>query len=231
MLSVTLFTKFNLAETELGDTNVNKGQGVMLAQMVDLNFVDWGHLLLVWFIKSIFILRISNWLIINCLATNTHELKRDKQSITPRSYCTPFATCVIWSKMSLHMNLALLALRFTTCKSREARTHFLTWRMRCSASSCSQAFCHSKPACWSGCRCGKVAQQVCRILFNWFRFSAWIWSFLWKRFFTAPWLCFRCFLKGLWCLLWKVRTLFFTEWRKCLWLWSKEPSLERGRAF
>jgi hypothetical protein len=40
MLSVTLFTKFNLAETELGDTNVNKGQGVMLAQMVDLNFVD-----------------------------------------------------------------------------------------------------------------------------------------------------------------------------------------------
>lgn len=40
VLGVALFTKFNLAETELGDANVNKWQGVMLAQMVDLNFVD-----------------------------------------------------------------------------------------------------------------------------------------------------------------------------------------------
>lgn len=40
VLGVALFTKFNLAETELGDANVNKWQRVMLAQMLDLNFVD-----------------------------------------------------------------------------------------------------------------------------------------------------------------------------------------------
>jgi hypothetical protein len=40
-----------LTVTVFGDANVNERQGVMLAQRLDLDFVDWEHWVL--FIKSI----------------------------------------------------------------------------------------------------------------------------------------------------------------------------------
>ena len=51
MLSMTLLAELYLTVTVFGDANVNERQGVMLAERLDLDFLDWEHWVL--FIKSI----------------------------------------------------------------------------------------------------------------------------------------------------------------------------------